>query len=151
MEGARSDTGSSSDDRKLRGFWRSVWMISVPHKVLHFAWRVCRDILPTKEKLMRRKVLQEDWCEECKAESETTVHLFWRFPRAQEVWQHIKLLFSFDPCTISSFLDLMWNLMVLSEYVEEKVAMVVTVAWAIWVNRNEFRNGKRKKTGRDIV
>ena len=24
MEGARSDTGSSSDDRKLRGFWRSV-------------------------------------------------------------------------------------------------------------------------------
>lgn len=41
--------------------------------------------------------------------------------------------------------------MVLGKYDEEKVAMVVTVAWAIWVNRNEARNGKRKKTGRDIV
>ena len=49
MEGAWFDIGSSSDDRKLRGFWRSVWMIRVPYKVCHFAWRVCHDILPTKE------------------------------------------------------------------------------------------------------
>ena len=34
---------------------------------------------------------------------------------------------------------------------EEKVAMVVTIVWAIWFNRNEVRNGGSKKMGRDIV
>ena len=151
VEGARFDSGPSSDDRILRRFWRYVWRIPVPHKVRHFAWRVCHNILPTKENLMRRKVLQDDWCEECKDEAKTTGHLFWRCPRDQEVWQHTKLHFSFDPHSISSFFDLLWNLMVVRKYDEERVAMVVTVAWAIWANRNEVRNGKRKRTGRDIV
>ena len=79
------------------------------------------------------------------------VILFWRCPRAQEVWQHTKLHFSFDPHSISSFFDLLWNLMVVRKYDDERVAMVVTVAWAIWANKNEVRNGKRKQMGRDIV
>ena len=78
MEGARFDSGSSSDNGILRRFWRFVWRIPVPHKVRHFAWRACRNILPTKENLMCRKILQDDWCEECKAEAGTTGHLFWR-------------------------------------------------------------------------
>ena len=82
MEGTWSNTGSNSNDRQLRGFWRFVWLIPIPHKVRHFTWRACRNILPTKENLMHRKVLQEDWCEECKAESKTTGHLFWICPRA---------------------------------------------------------------------
>ena len=41
--------------------------------------------------------------------------------------------------------------MMLREYDEEQVAMVVTVAWTIWVNRNEARNGKRKKMRQEIV
>ena len=82
MEGAWSDSGSSSNDGILRRFWRSVWRILVPHKVRHFAWRACRNILPTKENLMCRKILQDDWCEKCKAEAGTTGHLFWRCPRA---------------------------------------------------------------------
>ena len=41
--------------------------------------------------------------------------------------------------------------MVVRKYDEERVAMVVTVAWAIWANRNEVQNGKRKRIGRDIV
>ena len=41
--------------------------------------------------------------------------------------------------------------MVVRKYDDERVAMVVTVAWAIWANKNEVRNGKRKWTGQDIV
>ena len=39
----------------------------------------------------------------------------------------------------------------LGSYDKSKVAMVVTIAWAIWGNRNEVRNGGNKKSGRDIV
>ncbi|XP_050264256.1 uncharacterized protein LOC126708511 [Quercus robur] len=121
-------------------------IISGPVQMIESCEGMLRDILPTKQNMMRRKVPQE-----CKAESETTGHLFRSCPRAQKVWQYIKLHFSFESHTISSFFDLMWNRVVLGKYDEDKVAMVVTVAWAIWFNRNEVRNGKSKKTRRDIV
>ena len=36
-------------------------------------------------------------------------------------------------------------------YDERKAAMVVTIAWGIWCNRNEIRNGGRQKSGKEIV
>ena len=76
---------SSSDDNKLRCFWKTMWCFLAPHKVRHFLWRACRDILPTKVNLRRRKVLSEDLCEECMLESETSSHLFWSCPRAKRI------------------------------------------------------------------
>lgn len=51
--------GSCSDGSNLRQFWRRLWSIQIPHKIRHFAWRAARDILPTKENLVTRKVLVE--------------------------------------------------------------------------------------------
>lgn len=51
---------SSSDEGKNRQFWTKIWKIQVPHKIRHFTWRACRDLLPIKFNLMRRKVLQDD-------------------------------------------------------------------------------------------
>lgn len=50
--------GSSLDDSKLQRFWRLLWKIPAPHKVRHFTWRACHEILPTKQNLMQQKVLQ---------------------------------------------------------------------------------------------
>ena len=74
---------SSSNDSNLRYFWKKVWRLPVPHKVKHFLWRACHDILPTKANLMQRKVLSDDICEECMLEAETSAHFFWSCPRAK--------------------------------------------------------------------
>uniref|UniRef100_A0A7N2MJC6 Reverse transcriptase zinc-binding domain-containing protein n=1 Tax=Quercus lobata TaxID=97700 RepID=A0A7N2MJC6_QUELO len=58
---SESCVGAASDDSKQRRFWKLLWKINTPHKVRHFAWRACKDILPTKENLVRRKVLAEEW------------------------------------------------------------------------------------------
>lgn len=47
--------GVVSDDSRLRHFWKTLWGLNIPPKVHHFAWRVCKDILPTKENLTRRR------------------------------------------------------------------------------------------------
>lgn len=77
-----ANQGTSSDRRHLRLFWKKIWDLSLPHKVYHFAWRACRDILPTKVNLMRRNVVKDQFCDEWKMEFETTGHLFWTCPRA---------------------------------------------------------------------
>ena len=33
----------------------------------------------------------------------------------------------------------------------QKVALVATIAWAIWGNRNEVRNGGKRKSGYELV
>ena len=48
---------SGSDEGRNRQFWTKIWRIQVPHKIRHFTWRACRDILPTKSNLLRWKVL----------------------------------------------------------------------------------------------
>ncbi|KAL0010030.1 hypothetical protein SO802_005138 [Lithocarpus litseifolius] len=59
--------------------------------------------------------------------------------------------FAFEPTAISSFFDLVWHLMMIEEYDEDKMATVVTIAWSIWANRNEVRHGGIKKTGEALV
>ena len=91
-----ADQVTSSDRTQLRLFWKRIWDLPLPHKVRRFAWRACRDILPTKVNLMSRNVVKDQFCNECKMEFKTTGHLFWTFPRAQEVWSCSKIVMK--PC-----------------------------------------------------
>lgn len=65
-------------------FWKLLRSILIPHKIRHFAWRACSDILPTKSKLVHRKIVQDDTCDGCGLEAEIPSHLFWSCARARE-------------------------------------------------------------------
>ena len=84
----RSDAqvGTGSDGSHLRRFWQAIWSCNIPHMIRHFVWRACRDVLPTKENLVRWKVLSDSCCDECKLAEETSGHLFWSCQRACEIW-----------------------------------------------------------------
>ena len=69
-------TVSSSDGSQEKSFWKKLWQINVPHKIRHFAWRACQDILPLQTNLVKRNVLQVDTCNECKVEAEDSIHFF---------------------------------------------------------------------------
>lgn len=58
VELSRSECSDSySDVSHERRFWKLLWSLPVPHKLRHFAWRACRDVLPTKSNLMLWKIL----------------------------------------------------------------------------------------------
>ena len=78
-------SGSSSDGSQERSFWKRLWQINVPHKIRHFVWRACRDILPLKTNLVKRNVLQVATCDGCNVE-EDSIHFFWKSGRAKELW-----------------------------------------------------------------
>ncbi|KAF3943043.1 hypothetical protein CMV_030359 [Castanea mollissima] len=76
--------GGSSDSSSLRRFWKWIWSLPIPHKVRHFGWRACREVLPTKTNLMRRKVVPDDTCKICKEAAESTGHVLWSCSNAKE-------------------------------------------------------------------
>ena len=88
--------------------------------------------------------------EECKEDVESVGHLLWSCSRAKDVWQCTKLKFQFDPNRVNSFHDLLWQILLTESHEEKDVELVVTVAWALWFNRNEVRHGGRKKSPVDL-
>ena len=77
------DVATTSSNSQQRSFWNKIWHLPVPHKVRHFAWHACREILPTKENLRVHRILLDSTCEECGLAPETLGHLFWSCSRAQ--------------------------------------------------------------------
>ena len=75
-----------SDNSVLTPFWKKIWGLQVPNKVNHLAWKACKDSLPTKTNLIRRKVIIEGCCDACKLHQEVIVHALFHCPALQPVW-----------------------------------------------------------------
>ena len=107
---------SALDNSNMRKFWKYLWRINIPHKVKHFAWCACKEILPTKENLKRRKVIENSWCDSCLAHEETTGHLFWSCSHTQEIWTISKLFPRIYAWPVLSFLDLQWFIVMVEQW-----------------------------------
>ena len=148
---SESCVGAASDDSKQRRFWKLLWKINTPHKVRHFAWRACKDILPTKENLVRRKVLAEGTCEMCQSGLVTSGHLFWECERVREAWAMLKIFPAQSNVQFHSFMDMLWYGVFDAEWDALQIERMIIVAWALWTSRNEVRIGGVKKSALKTV
>ena len=55
-------------------------------KIKNFLWSAYRKVLPTKQALMRRKILEDPICERCKVAVEDSVHTLWSCTELDVVW-----------------------------------------------------------------
>jgi hypothetical protein len=65
----------SSNGFHNSAIWKTIWKLKGPNMEKHFIWRACHDILPTKENLMRRKIVSDPFCPICGVEVETVSHI----------------------------------------------------------------------------
>ena len=66
--------------------WKEIWQMQAPLKIKNFLWRACRNALPTKQVLMRRKIIEDPMCEKCKQVVEDTLHALWSCSKLNVVW-----------------------------------------------------------------
>ncbi|KAF3964505.1 hypothetical protein CMV_011216 [Castanea mollissima] len=92
-----------SDGRKI---WKLIWSLSVAKKVKKFLWRSCKEALPVKHNLMKRKVLQADRCDHCNEESESVIHALWKCLALSPVWSSIPDICPSSTRNLSSVSDL---------------------------------------------
>ena len=55
-------------------FWKNLWGMEVSSKVKNFVWRACKEALPTKQNLFRRKITTSTLCENCRVCDEDCAH-----------------------------------------------------------------------------
>lgn len=67
-------------------FWRKVWRVKAPPKVLNLIWRALSNSLPTKSQLVQKFVPILNTCPFCNTEEETTMHVLVTCPVAKQCW-----------------------------------------------------------------
>lgn len=77
---------------------------------------------------MKRKVVQDDICDECKLKAKSSGHLLWTCPKAREVWSCSKEVVSTNSTRCQTFLDLLWNMLMVDWIEVDKVTKAVTIA-----------------------
>lgn len=88
MEKVKMDSskGEGSCKTRYEQVWKSIWSLRVLNACKVFLWCACANILPTKEKLMQRKVVPNNVRLFCLTEKETVTHILWECNSSSDVW-----------------------------------------------------------------
>lgn len=78
------DTDNPTPPRKL---WKLIWSMLVLSTIWNFLWRAVNNAIPVKTSLVKRQVLSEATCEQCKLQPESVLHALWSCPCLNEVWE----------------------------------------------------------------
>ncbi|XP_065637528.1 uncharacterized protein LOC136070886 [Quercus suber] len=84
---------------------------------------------------MRRKILNEDRCEQCGVEAETAAHALWNCSSLDEIWDSTPGFEDRSQLGTSSITDLIK----LTHERRKNVDLMVMVMWTIWYRRNQLR------------
>lgn len=115
--------------------WKLIWGLNVPNKIKNFVWRSGKDAILAKKNLKRRKILNEDTCDQCGQAEESVLHAIWECSRLSPIWD-AKPDFSFRQ--VRSFADIKELLLYVSNACD-KVELLVVIMWNIWFRRNQLR------------
>ena len=133
-----SQAGSSSSEQ-LHLFWRRIWRLRVPNKIIHFIWRACTNALPTKCNLRRRKIFSSDTCELCHGAAKDALHALWLCKGLEDVW---KAYHWTQPATSPlplNFCELMDRFLQVQDDYRKEIFAIST--WLIWNRRNASHFG----------
>jgi hypothetical protein len=116
--------------------WKLLWRLDIPRSTQLILWQACQNILPTKQKLFQRKIVEDPLCQMCGQMEEQVGHVLWSCTTAQAIWTEGPR--GLGNCTQGAA-DFLSILEILSERMElEDLALAAMVAQQIWHRRNKF-------------
>jgi hypothetical protein len=131
--------GEGSQPSQDTKFWKFLWSLGIPNSTKVFVWRACREILPTKVNLKKRKVITDDTCFLCQNMQETTTHALWGCPASTDVWGASIRTFQKYGAVEVSFRDLFEGMM--KRCSREEMELFAVLAKNIWTRRNHVLHG----------
>lgn len=115
---------------------KALWSACVPDEVKIFVWRCCLNAFPTRENLMRRKMITNATCPFCDGETESVEHAFLECPRSASIW------FSSPLCLRTNIQChdglRMWLVEVVRLLARQSFELVLVFIWSIWKEHDFF-------------
>jgi len=115
--------------------WRTIWSLQVLNKIKNLVWRACRNLLPSKENLVRQTIIKDPTCDRCKHEPESALHALWNCSELDVVWEEEPFQHCRRQHTFVDFKELLSWLITKDHNME----LFATSVWLIWTQRNQMR------------
>ncbi|XP_059436284.1 uncharacterized protein LOC132169234 [Corylus avellana] len=131
--------GEGSRGSGYTNLWKKLWQLQVPNAAKVFLWRACSNILPTKDNLLKRKIVKEDGCIFCCRDTESVVHILWECPSATDVWSVSCRSLQKSHDYFDSFMDVFAGLVERSSI--HDLNLFALTAKRIWARRNTVIHG----------
>ena len=114
-------------------FWEKVWSLEVPSKVKKNFGCACKEALPTRKNLQRRKITPNGLCDLCKAGDKDCSHALFLCSDVQVIW-------SSEWSWISSMQGSSVKEIFSHAFAKKKdVALLAFTSWAVWNQRNQIQ------------
>lgn len=107
----------------------------MPGKIKHLMWKACSNSLPTKENLVRQKILQESLCSPYNRVLEDVFHALWSYTKLHSVWASNFGWVDRSKISSGSFSEL---LQVIHKQ-PQSVALFAAIVCLIWYHINKAR------------
>lgn len=104
--GTSANNTSNSNLNSQKSFWRGIWKLRIPNKVRHFAWRACKNVLPTVDNLFRRHIAPVVLCNNCNTELKDPLHVVWGCKEVDIVWSNLSRINQTVTSPPTDFFDL---------------------------------------------
>ncbi|GAU18320.1 hypothetical protein TSUD_202090 [Trifolium subterraneum] len=125
------------DKYHVMGNWNGIWKAQAPHKARHLLWRLCRGCLPTRSRLLERRVECTLNCPVCDEEIEDELHIFFRCAVARDSWTAAGLSSVLHNATYQQTNAMDHIFAVCGNESSDTVGRVAMLLWCIWQNRND--------------
>ncbi|GAU36575.1 hypothetical protein TSUD_362450 [Trifolium subterraneum] len=134
-----------SDKYHVAGNWNGIWKAQAAHKARHLLWRLCRGCLPTRYRLLERRVECNLNCPVCDEEIEDEIHIFFSNESSDIVGRVVMLLW----CIWKNRNDKLWNDNVQTP---RQIGRYAFDAWNDWYSVHKLQsNSESRTTEADLV
>ncbi|GAU49558.1 hypothetical protein TSUD_242910 [Trifolium subterraneum] len=117
-----------------------------PHKARHLLWRLCRGCLPTRSRLLERRVECTLNCPVCDEEIEDELHIFFRCAVARDSWSAAGLSSVLHKATYQQTNAMDRIFAICSNESSDTVGRVAMLLWCIWHNLHKLQSNNVSET-----
>ncbi|XP_024634702.1 uncharacterized protein [Medicago truncatula] len=128
---------------RVPGHWNSIWNLKLPPKVKNFIWRVCRNCLPTRMRLITKGVNCPTSCAICDICDEDAKHLFFECCKSVVCWQQVGLWHTIQQVRLptSSCADMIFTLLKHLDIPQQQ----------FWKNAQDVRNRNTNRNTHGVI
>ncbi|XP_042983288.1 uncharacterized protein LOC122312691 [Carya illinoinensis] len=128
--------GQCSQVTQTQEEWTRIWKLLITPATKNFMWRACLNILPTKAKLSKKKILDDPTCPICLREPETIEHILWECPSAADILRQCSRKIQKPQINYNSFRNIVEDMF--SKLNQEEMAEFSMILTSIWWKRNQY-------------
>ncbi|KAA3476012.1 Ribonuclease H-like superfamily protein [Gossypium australe] len=131
----------------IQKFYKKLWNLKLPSKLLITVWRASWNYLPTFVNLRTKRIVTSSACPRCRDGEEDIDHVFRFCPITKEIWNLLELGWINNP-NIQSFWE--WITWVVGRSSLKQTRLFCSTIWLLWGARNRLVHEKKNETAEEI-